>query len=260
MQVQLTDLSPIPHRGVRPAVNERRANHNTRRSLRWAVALAFACLLANCSSFRSEYYLEPDPEPISTFAVKKTGHNTAAIFTHPNFTMAVSVPFAGVRQHSSGPCLFPFLPNGREWPVSLKLEIELQAQDPTTTFRLYPGEWTATMRTEEFGKTFGGTDTFSQASVFHVFFYEGSMPRTGTEKTAGGWTRKGPESTKQAIELRGPNVGLAELGVFSNQFEDFVLSGMRVEVGGTSVALPKIQFRRGSRWRYIPYTTKLLDL
>ncbi len=217
-----------------------------------ALLIPALCAFVSCSTFNSDYYMEPrEKAGVGTRTAKWADY---AEIRAADYVVSIRVPVSGSRRHCLGPALFPFVPTVREWPQALQLEMVIAPKNPKAKVRMDPSKWKAHVRGEEFGKTFP-KDEFKTLQPYTVFFHEGTAPLNLNSKGIGSWKPK-----QVPFEFSGSAVARVNFAEYDNRFIDFELRDMAVEIDGKEHRLPTIQFKRKSRWKYTPWTLKIFDM
>ena len=178
-------------------------------------------LAGACSSLESFYSLEPEDGQ----GWAKMSDGTAQYRTN-DFKVILSVPFSGSKRHSFGPCIFPVIPQVKENPRSLILDLMIETSEPAR-IETSKERWSAVLRSRNMDGLFGDEE-FRRVQPYDV----------------GG----GQKDDRRYV---GPVI----FSEFDNSFIDLEIKG-GFSLDGKSVELPVIRFDRESDIEYTPFTTE----
>lgn len=200
---------------------------------------------AACSTIDSYAYMRPEADGID---VVDTYWGPQVRFSYPRFTLQYGPVAMGSHRVSDGPCLLPVIPGREESPAPLQIEIHLHANSPT---RIYPGNWSVYARAEEFG-TFMGDDVYTRYNAVNAGFFD-SPPQAYDQKNIGHWTAA-DNARNDAVLIESEAYGVIFFPVYDNEFIDFKMEAITVEIEGETVTVPAIDWSRHGNWKYDAFT------
>lgn len=186
--------------------------------------------VTGCSSLSSNYWMEAQQD--NGWIASPQPYGSLASFTEQGLAVELSAPyFGGSKQHSLGPCLFPFIPLGKLMPgPGLELRISVRLPEPRR-IQIKPEDWTIRIRTRNMEGMFG-EEIIQEAAPSMTYGTEGQGSLTDAKLM---------------------------YQVYGHAVESFTVQGA-IRVDNRRIELPVLEFEKEGTLHYVPYTTQFLNL